>query len=234
MRRTVTGLVCLVLSLPAAAFAEGEDASAPAPTEWHVNLGDGTQVFHDQASADAYVKERGFDQFPIDHEASAAAQAKADAEFQAQKAQVDASLQQEIQKAVAGGYTVDINDVTYGSAEALKARRERINNTYVDEHGGEVWLPQGPEQYLREHRENIERIKQFNKERMQHTMDGISGPSDPSYEAAQATLKHQEQYDQDLAKELQQEAERVKKLRPKTLISDEAGKREVQVGAHSK
>ena len=232
MRRAIAGLVGVVLMGPAMVFAEGEDA--PAPTEWHVNLGDGTQVFHDQTSADAYVKERGFDQFPIDHEASAVAQAKADAEFQAQKAQVDASLQQEIQKAVVGGYTVDINDVTYGSAEALKARRDRLNNTYVDEHGNDVWLPQGKEQSLREHREHIERIKQFNQERMQHTMDGISGPSDPSYDAAQATLKLQQESQKRLDEELQQEQERVKKLRPKMLISDEAGRREVQVGTQGK
>lgn len=47
--------------------------------EWHVNLGDGTKVFKDQASADAYVKERGMDQYPVDQEASRIAQAKADA-----------------------------------------------------------------------------------------------------------------------------------------------------------
>ena len=67
--------VVLVLGVGVAAplWAE-DDGGAPlpqpvveqpqAPTEWHVNLGEGEQVFHSQAESDAYGRSRGWEPTP--------------------------------------------------------------------------------------------------------------------------------------------------------------------------
>jgi len=222
-------VLAVVLGLVTPTFADDQLVveQPQMPTEVHVNLDGTTQIFHDQAAAEAHIKERGFDQFPTDHEASRVLQEKADAEFRAQKAQVDAGIEQEIQKAVAGGYVVDINGVPHGSPEALKAREERLNQTYVDEQGGQVWLPQGKKQYLREYQEHVEHVKQTDRENTERLLEGIE-PGGVGYEAAQATRALQAQREKDLEEELRQEEERMKKLRPKVLISNEGGRRDAQ------
>lgn len=104
--------------------------------EWHVDMGEGVKVFSDQASADAYAKEK-MTKFATPYpELQKAAQAKADAESEARKAQMDAKMQAEVDKAMKEGYIVNINGVEYGRPDSFTARAKSREYAYVDSHGG--------------------------------------------------------------------------------------------------
>lgn len=148
--RFVSIAIFSLLLLASSVFAEVD--------EYHVNLDGTTQVFETQNQADAYVKERGYDQYPVDHEASKIAQAKADAEFQAQKAQLDAQTQQ---RAVEMGTTITVNNLDtgttqiFGTPEAIAAREQRIQGEFVLPDGNTGYHPGGIDGALADHQRGV-------------------------------------------------------------------------------
>lgn len=104
--------------------------------EWHVNFGEGEKVFTDQASVDAYVKEKMAKWETPFPELQKAAQAKADAEAEIQKAALNSKMQGEVDKAMKEGYIININNVEYGRPDSFAARAKSREYEYVDSQGG--------------------------------------------------------------------------------------------------